>query len=65
MTTKTYQYVNDIGYNKLLVVRERKDNNYDTQIWSQDTGDFCGSAICSQQELNDFLMHYHITPMDE
>lgn len=58
--SKEYHYTNDMGYHKILHVEETDNNTYSCQIWSRDTGDFCGSGTLSKQELQDFLTHYGI-----
>ena len=56
---KQYYYTNDTGYHKKLVIEE-KDGKYYVQLWSMDTGDFCGSGEMTKDELDAFLKHYGI-----
>lgn len=58
---KEYNYTNDLGYHKKLIIGELKDGKYSVTLWSNDTGDFCGTGSMTPQQLTDFLIHYHIT----
>ena len=55
-----YSYTNELGYHKLLIVRESvKDcNKYFCALWCVDNGDFCGSAEMTKKELTDYLAHF-------
>jgi len=57
---KEYNYKNDCGYNKKLLVELREDGDYNFSIWSMDTGDFCGAGSMTKEKLDAFLEHYHI-----
>jgi hypothetical protein len=56
-----YTYTNDLGYHKKIVVESVKDGKFHCQIWSMDTGDFCGCGDKTADELREFLHHYGIT----
>ena len=58
-----YTYTNDLGYRKKIVVESVnvEDGKFPFQIWSMDTGDFCGSGNITADELREFLHHYGIT----
>lgn len=58
---KEYNYTNDLGYHKKLIIGELKDGKYPVTLWSNDTGDFCGTGNMTPQQLTDFLIHYHFT----
>jgi hypothetical protein len=60
MMSKEYHYTNDLSYRKILLVEESHNGKHQFQLWSQDTGDFCGSGEFTPQELQDFLRHYGI-----
>lgn len=66
---KSFGYVNDGGYNKIIEIDTDKVNEngeYYVEIWSgqnrtmETTGMFCGSGYWSIERLNDFFVHYHI-----
>lgn len=55
-----YNYVNDDGRNKKLIVEKKAEGEYYVSIWSRDTGDFCGAGEMTQEKLDAFLQHYGI-----
>ena len=65
---KTFNYVNDLGYNKIIYIDENKDDfgKYHSEIWTgqtdkmETTGMFCGSGHLTAEELNKFLKRYGI-----
>jgi hypothetical protein len=57
--TKKYQYTNDMGEPKTLMVTQ-KGETYNFSIWSNRTGDFCGGGQMTKEQLDEFLSHYHI-----
>ena len=58
---REFQYTNDMGYHKTLSVDMTiKNGKYPVQLWSRDTGDFCGSGDMTKDEVNDFLKHYGV-----
>lgn len=58
-----YTYTNDLGHHKKIVVESvnAEDGKFHFQLWSMDTGDFCGSGDVTADELREFLHHYGIT----
>ena len=56
-----YTYTNDLGYHKKIVVESVEDGKFHCQLWSMDTGDFCGCGDMTADELREFLHHYGIT----
>lgn len=58
-----YDYINDIGEPKILILHKYPNLQGLTsfQIWSQSTGDYCGSGYMTPQQLEDFCNHYKIT----
>ena len=57
---KEYNYINDIGEPKRLVVYEIKNGKYPVVLWSMRTGDWCGSREMTEKELTEYLKHYNI-----
>lgn len=65
---KSFNYVNDLGYNKIINISDDKNENgeYSISIWSgqtsqmETTGMFCGSGSWTVEHLNEFLKHYGI-----
>lgn len=57
---KEYNYTNDMGYHKKLVVYDEKNGKFPVMLWSMDTGDLCGSGKMTKKELDDYLKHYNI-----
>lgn len=66
---KTFNYVNNMGYNKTIILFLDKVNDkgeYYNEIWSgqndtmETTGMFCGGGYSSKEELNRFFKHYKI-----
>ena len=57
---KECNYVNDIGRFKKIVVYAPKDGKYPFDLWSNETGDFCGHGMKTREELNEFFQHYRI-----
>ena len=57
---KEFDYINDIGRFKKIVVYPEKDGKYPFSLWSNETGDFCGNGEKTLEQLNDFMMHYKI-----
>ena len=59
---RKFNYVNDMGYNKQLVVYldDAEDGKYECTLWSTDTGDLCGSGRLSKDQINDLLEHYGV-----
>ena len=57
---KEYNYINDIGEPKKLVVYDLKDEKYSVVLLSRRTGDCCGTGELTPQELSDYLKHYNI-----
>lgn len=60
MTTRTYDYINGLGRQKRLEVNMEKtaDNKYWNVIWDMATGEFCGDAESTAEELNELLNNY-------
>jgi hypothetical protein len=56
-----YTYTNDLGYHKKIVIESIDDGKFHCQLWSMDTGDFCGQGDMTADELRAFLHHYGIT----
>ena len=58
---KEFQYVNAYGIHKKLIVNTiPKDGKYHVDLWSMDTGDWCGNGDMTKDELNDYLKHFGI-----
>ena len=55
-----YTYTNDLGYHKKIVIDSVEDGKFNFQLWSMDTGDFCGYGEMDADELREFLNHYGI-----
>lgn len=64
MRLKEYNYRNDFGYYKKLIVYPKKNDKYPVSIWSNDTGDYCGSGEMTEKQLNEFLHHYKFISTD-
>jgi len=58
---KEYNYINDFGISKKLVVGEIKDGKYPITLWENEHGEFCGSGTFTPKQLIDYLAHYGIT----
>ena len=63
-TCKVYYYTNDIGVEKKLCVSTtpNANNTYNFTLWAVENGEFCGCGEFTQDRLNAYLEHYHITP---
>ena len=59
MRGKEYNYRNDKGYYKKLVVYPKQNDKYPISIWNNETGDYCGSGEITEEQLNEFFKHYH------
>lgn len=58
---KKYEYINDIGEPKILVIGDKIDNGkYPYNLWSNRTGDLCGYGTLEEEELKDWLNHYGV-----
>ena len=59
---REYNYVNDIGHLKKIVIDNKKNKNgkYNFSLWSLQTGDFCGNGEKTKEDIDDFLKHYKI-----
>lgn len=66
---KRFNYVNSMGYNKIIYVypeKRNEDGEYYVEIWAgqnstmETTGMFCGSGYWSIERLNKFFNRYHI-----
>jgi len=64
-----FNYVNAMGYNKMIYVFPEKKNEkgeYYVEIWSgqnnsmEGTGIFCGRGYKSKEQLKDYFAHYNI-----
>ena len=56
---KEYNYINDLGCPKKLVVRPLNGKGeYTTTIWNILNGECCGIGQATAKELNEFLAHY-------
>lgn len=57
---KEYNYTNMLGYHKKLVVSDapNKEGKYSCTLWSNTTGDYCGSGEMTAEELDELLSHY-------
>ena len=64
MCVKEYNYHNDFGYYKKLVVYPKKNGKYPVIIWNNGTGDNCGSGELTEEQLNEFLRHYKFISAD-
>lgn len=60
MKIRTYDYINGLGRAKRLEVNMNKteDGKYWNVIWDMKTGEFCGDATSTAEELNELLNHY-------
>lgn len=57
---KEVNYINDMGHNKKIVIFEPKDDKYPFELWSNQTGDWCGNGKKTKEELNEYFEHYHV-----
>ena len=58
---KEFNYVNDLGCPKKLVVYEKNEEGlYPVVLWNMMNGECCGSTQMNAQEIKDYLTHYHI-----
>ena len=55
-----FDYVNDLGFHKRLVVDIKENDKYPVTLWDMEHGEYCGSGNMTAQELNEFLAHYGI-----
>ncbi len=64
MVLKEYNYTNDIGRLKKIVIHEPKEDIYTFDIWSRETGDYCGYGQKNKKEMNEFLSHYGLPTIE-
>lgn len=57
---KEYNYTNDLGYHKKIIIDNIQNNEYHVLLFSNDTGDLCGQGKMTKQELTEYLSHYGI-----
>ncbi len=57
---REFNYVNDLGFHKRIVVGIKKNSKYPITLWDMEHGEYCGSGNVTAQELNEFLEHYGI-----
>lgn len=56
---KTFNYINDLGCPKQMVVSPKDTNDqYPVTIWNLRNGEHCGSSRVTFKELHDFLAYY-------
>lgn len=56
---KEFNYINDLGCPKKLVVRPLNGKGlYATTIWNMWNGECCGVGEATAQELDEFLKNY-------
>lgn len=60
MTGKIFNYTNDIGESKKIVIGKLTDEGYYVSLWSNRTGDLCGHGYITKEKLFDYLKHYNI-----
>ena len=56
---KTFNYVNDLGYHKQLVVEDVPENDK-LFVMLFGHGELCGSDYMTRAEINEFLEHYGV-----
>ena len=59
---KEYNYINGIGEPKKIIISTEKNENgnYSFTLWSNRTGDFCGSGEKTKEQIKKYLKHYNI-----
>lgn len=59
---KFIRYTNDIGRSKTIAIYggNEKDGKYKCVIWDNETGEHCGSAYQTPQDITNFLAHYNV-----
>lgn len=57
---REFDYVNDLGFHKRLVVDIKENGKYPVTLWDMEHGEYCGHGNMTAQELNEFLAHYGI-----
>ena len=58
MILKEYDYTNDIGWPKKMVIDAPEDGKYNVTIWDRKHGEYCGGGRKTIDELNEILAHY-------
>lgn len=54
---RTFNYVNDLGYHKRLVVEDiPEDDKLSCLIFGN--GELCGKGMLTREEINQLLAHY-------
>ena len=57
---REFNYVNDLGLRKKIVIHPKENGKYSVTIWDMKHGEYCGGGEVTAQKLNEFLEHYGI-----